>query len=326
MSAVNVKNGGCWIFLSHSSHDIEKVRMIRNEFEKYGQNPLAFHLKCLTTDTESGKQELDNLIKREIDAREWFVFCDSDSARLSEYVQMEMNYIINNNKKNIWSIDMSKPISEIRKTVEDICTKMKVFISFYSSERPIADTLRKELIKRDFEVWEPAVSDTNWKKPFRSAIKDAAKYGFFISLITKHYSESKIMEWEVMQAMSNGALIIPLVCGDAEIPKYLQHIQCYKLPCVPRESDIHLVVELIEAILRLNIVGPLGKAEAYTAVSRINETLNTENRFHTEEAVLKCVEGEGLNRLEIYEFPCCGAQIKVGCGPVLRHRSDGCSK
>ena len=326
MNAVNVKNDGCWIFLSHSSRDIEKVRMIRNEFEKYGQNPLAFHLKCLTTDTESGKQELDNLIKREIDAREWFVFCDSDSARLSEYVQMEMNYIINKSKKKIWSINMSKPIGEIRKTVEDICTKMKVFISFRPVEYPIAEMLRKELIERDFEVWEPGRGDTHWKKHFRSAIKDAARYGFFVALITENYSESKIMEWEVMQATKNGALIIPLVCGDAEIPEYMRHIKCYKLPRVPRESDMHLVAELIEAILRQSIVGPLGSAEAYTAAARINEMLNPENRFHTEEAVLKCIEGEGLDRLEVYEFPCCGSQVKVGCGPVSRHRSDGCSK
>ena len=57
---------GCWIFISHSSADIKKIRIIRNEFEKYGQNPLAFHLKCLSTDTDAGCIELENLIKREI--------------------------------------------------------------------------------------------------------------------------------------------------------------------------------------------------------------------------------------------------------------------
>lgn len=40
-------HGGCWIFLSHASKDIDLVRRVRNEFEKYGQNPLAFHLRCL---------------------------------------------------------------------------------------------------------------------------------------------------------------------------------------------------------------------------------------------------------------------------------------
>ena len=33
-----MRTDGCWIFISHSSKDIEKIRMIRNEFEKYGQN------------------------------------------------------------------------------------------------------------------------------------------------------------------------------------------------------------------------------------------------------------------------------------------------
>ena len=42
----------CWIFLSHSSVDIEKVRMIRNEFEACGHNPLAFYLKCLNDSTQ----------------------------------------------------------------------------------------------------------------------------------------------------------------------------------------------------------------------------------------------------------------------------------
>ena len=52
-----MREGGCWIFLSHSSKDIDKVRLIRNEFEKMGHYPLAFHLRCLSTDTEEGRKE-----------------------------------------------------------------------------------------------------------------------------------------------------------------------------------------------------------------------------------------------------------------------------
>lgn len=46
-SGEDMLHGGCWIFLSHASKDIDSVRRVRNEFEKYGQNPLAFHLRCL---------------------------------------------------------------------------------------------------------------------------------------------------------------------------------------------------------------------------------------------------------------------------------------
>ena len=90
---------GSWIFLSHSSRDIEKVRIIRNEFEKHKQNPLAFHLKCLRTDTQEGCKELEDLIKREIDARDWFVFCESEAAKKSTYVNMEKEYVLKRGKK-----------------------------------------------------------------------------------------------------------------------------------------------------------------------------------------------------------------------------------
>ena len=65
------------------------------------QNPLAFHLKCLKTDTVEGRQELEGLIKREIDSRDWFVFCESDAAKKSQYVNMEKEYIIKSGKKKI---------------------------------------------------------------------------------------------------------------------------------------------------------------------------------------------------------------------------------
>ena len=59
------KSKGGYIFLSHSHEDIEKVREIRNSLEQDGFEPLCFYLKCLSDDSE-----IEDLIKREIDARE----------------------------------------------------------------------------------------------------------------------------------------------------------------------------------------------------------------------------------------------------------------
>ena len=76
---------GAWIFVSHSSKDWDKVRQIRNFLEENGHNPLLFHLKCLSNETE-----INDLLKREIDARNWFVLCDSEHARTSPYVSTEI--------------------------------------------------------------------------------------------------------------------------------------------------------------------------------------------------------------------------------------------
>lgn len=86
---------------------------MRNEFERLGHNPLAFHLKCLTDKTEDGKKELFDLIKREIEAREWFVFCESPEAKKSPNVALEHSYILNSGKDKIWSIDMTQDINSI---------------------------------------------------------------------------------------------------------------------------------------------------------------------------------------------------------------------
>lgn len=78
------------IFLSHSSLDYEKVRKIRNAFEEVGCKPIMFHLKCLE---QSDDEEVFGLLKREIDAREWFVLCKSKNADSSKWVRQEMNYV-----------------------------------------------------------------------------------------------------------------------------------------------------------------------------------------------------------------------------------------
>ena len=63
------QQSGAWIFLSHSSKDIAKVREIRNELERHGHNPVLFFLKCMEN-TDADDRLLWELIEREIKARE----------------------------------------------------------------------------------------------------------------------------------------------------------------------------------------------------------------------------------------------------------------
>lgn len=94
-------HSGCWIFLSHASKDIKLVRRVRNEFEKYGQNPLAFHRRCLDEKYPQKEEELWNLIYREIDASEWFVYCKSTESENSDNVLRERQYIEQEGKNKV---------------------------------------------------------------------------------------------------------------------------------------------------------------------------------------------------------------------------------
>jgi hypothetical protein len=38
---------GAWVFVSHSTKDFERVRLVRNALEDSGFRPILFYLKCL---------------------------------------------------------------------------------------------------------------------------------------------------------------------------------------------------------------------------------------------------------------------------------------
>lgn len=73
-----------WIFISHSSADLSVVRRIRNYLEEQGAAPLLFHLLAL-----EDPEEFWPIIQREIEARNFFLLCDSPAARASDWVRRE---------------------------------------------------------------------------------------------------------------------------------------------------------------------------------------------------------------------------------------------
>ena len=327
-----MKNGGCWIFLSHSSKDIRKVRVIRNAFEKNGQNPLAFHLRCLSTETDEGRAELDNLIKREIDAREWFVFCESEAAEASEYVRMEKDYIKNRPNKKIWTIDMSMSEKELVARVDEICRDITVFLSYKTADcHELVDNLVDCLVRMDFDVrgHQSLLPGHSWHHDVKRDIKDAANSGFIVVLLTERYAQSVYCTYELREIMKyyTKARIITIVIGGAVLPEFARHLPTYRIPHAPTPEDAHLLAELIEAHLKDKIRSPIDRyrADALNKIKEIDERLNYEGRYHTAEAEL-VESGDAANDyLEVYRFPCCGRTVVVGNGPVSRFRADGCA-
>lgn len=241
-----MREGGCWIFLSHSSKDIGKVRLIRNEFEKMGHNPLAFHLRCLSADTEEGKKELDSLIKREIDAREWFVFCESPAASESPYVAEEHAYIVDSGKEMIWSLDMTQDIETILRKVRQICKDIEVYISYSRADQKVANLLVDLLSEKDFSVWTPdsmLKPGMNWTKEISDAIQRCSYEGFVILLISAQSISTDWVEQEIAMITNytGGEDIIPIILGNVSLPdtdiyRWLAPYR-YVLPENPSKED-----------------------------------------------------------------------------------------
>ncbi len=113
-------NNEIWIFLSHSDKDYEKVRLVRNILEEEGLRPLMFFLLCL-----ENEEEINDLIKREINCRTRFILCDSENAQASKWVQKEIEYI--KSKDRIYErVDLNAPIDKIRRQTKTFCQKNSI--------------------------------------------------------------------------------------------------------------------------------------------------------------------------------------------------------
>ena len=92
-----------YIFLSHSQNDIQKVRKVRDYLEQYSFEPILFNLKCLTD-----SDELSSLVKREIQARKWFLYLHSKNSAKSPRVQAEVSYAGNIQDKQIFKLNLDE--------------------------------------------------------------------------------------------------------------------------------------------------------------------------------------------------------------------------
>ncbi len=211
------KNGG-WVFISHSHQDIALVRRIRNHLESLGFEPLMFYLKCL-----SDKNEIEELIKREIDEREWFIYADSPNARKSNWVRTEREYIESKSGKKVFTIDLNTDLEAQLSQIEHITRQMKVFISHSQRDAGIMRELENVLMKKDMQVfhYDTEISaEDSFFESISSRIEEHSrdKDGFIVLLITESFANSRAIRAEIECALANNAKIVPVYVGNATLP------------------------------------------------------------------------------------------------------------
>lgn len=244
---LNKAKGG-HIFLSHSHDDIEIVRQIRNSLEESGFEPLCFYLKCLEDETE-----IADLIKREIDAREWFIFVDSENSRKSRWVTLEREYIARTNSKKIITIDINDAGS-IAQSIQKIARNLRIYISYSAKDEPLARTIKHALEDKDYLVFFPPDSiptGTHFTSAITGAITEAARDGCVLVLITENALHNDHMLNEIDLAFSQKGRIIPVVVGNADIQSnaalryYLARYHYHYLSENPRRMEIRDLVDQI---------------------------------------------------------------------------------
>ena len=138
------------VFLSHSHKDIDKIRKIRDVLEVLDCEPLMFYLKCLDDNNET----LEDFIKKEIEARNIFIYCQSENSKNSKWVQKEIDYIKSLDEKRLYSIDIDNLAFGLYTLLQDLLRlikKNKIFI--YSSKKTEeVEIIEERLSKKGYNV------------------------------------------------------------------------------------------------------------------------------------------------------------------------------
>jgi len=258
----NDNNNEIWVFLSHSNKDYEKVRQVRNMLEEQSLRPLMFFLHCLNDD-----DEIDSLIKREIDCRTRFILCDSENARKSPWVQKEVEYIKSQNRI-CETIDLSKSIDEIMSTLQDFINKTRIFISYNREEYPLAEMVYHRLCQYDFAVYMDMLYNPNevytqdYSETIQEIKQNAEKGGYLVSIANERIlSEYSASRFELIKAIKDNhdaghavPNIIPFVMQDSIVDrikndKGLQPLLNCGVQCLERFEKDRQCDEIVKRVV-----------------------------------------------------------------------------
>ena len=193
---------GAWIFLSHSNQDFDRVRELRNDLEDRGHRPLMFFLKSLEQDAE-----IFGLIEREIKARSWFVLCDSENARKSEWVQREREIIkgLPRDSHTYREVDLDDPHADVLDEVQQLVRNASVFLSYSQHDKELAQSIRDVLLEQDFAVFwaeDDLSAGEEWADRFSEELEKAVTQGAVLVLLSHESIQSVFVVAEVRRALT----------------------------------------------------------------------------------------------------------------------------
>ncbi len=99
------------------------MRRVRDYLETKHHHPLLFFLKCIRE-----TDELDSLITREIEARTFFLLCDSPNSRSARWVQREVEYIRSLSGRHYEVVDLQAPWPEQQVILDRISQRGTLFL------------------------------------------------------------------------------------------------------------------------------------------------------------------------------------------------------
>ena len=210
-----------WVFVSHSSKDLLNVRKVRNHLEERGASPLLFHLLAFKE-----PEEFWPIIEREISERNFFLYCESEAAEKSPWVQRE--------RKAVESTRLRRPIriGRCRVDQENVDTvsidrflrTLRVFPSFVDNELGIVRPFLEALEQNGFMVFDLKAGE-KWERRIETELELAKKDGWLVPFLSEAWLRSFWVQAEGKLAKLYGARVVPVLIEKVQQPTVLSDLQ-----------------------------------------------------------------------------------------------------
>ena len=236
-----------WIFVSHASLDLQKVRQIRDFLETRGHSPVLFFLLSLTNSSL-----LPELIKEEIRLRNFFVLCNSKAARESEWVQEEIRIVKAAFPEKVYEeIDLEADLAPQLGKLLALSKRSTAFLSFSIKDREIAARMRQALEDADLKVLID-VGDLSALHSFATGIDNiiglAAQTGFALILLSKSYVAGGFPRAELRMAIEKAKLyrrsnvVAVIVEKNVQMPEEIMHLSPFDLTAGDFDERVRLLI------------------------------------------------------------------------------------
>jgi hypothetical protein len=227
--AVSRSNYHAWIFVSHASDDLVQVRKVRNYLEEKGASPLLFHLLALKE-----PEEFWPIIAKEIEARNFFLYCESEIAQTREWVRRERAAVDTAAKLKpvrIGAIRVDGPELDLE-VLDTFLAKIRVFPSYSGADSEHVQPYLDALKEAGFQVFEERnlAAGVDWRNEIENEMKLAALDGWIVAFLSPSSLESDWAQSELSMARILGGKFIAVAIANV-IPHDLSAIGL---------SDIHI--------------------------------------------------------------------------------------
>ena len=254
---------GFWVFVSHSTKDFEKVRLVRNALEDSGFRPILFYLKCM-----ENEDEINELLKREIDARRRFILCDSPNAQASKFVQSEVDYIRAQQRMyeivDLSSIDLDSENSkdEVLQLIKPFRVRTNVFLSYNDyADREIVGLVKRHLSLNGFISADVAFFDSQeWYRHYgrqeemfqtvREVLESTLSNGYFLFFLDNQswYTQRELeLAYDIAPNM-----ILPItINGSDNMPLFLRDKNIVNVSGL--SSDEEIAKAIVDALINFDL-------------------------------------------------------------------------